>query len=368
MAKPLLDIRDLLRLSAIPGIGSNRIRTLISAFGSPGAVLDTAPRELIKIEGIEKKLASNIAHQQIPDSFLDDQLSRLNKSDGHIVTLWDDEYPEHLRRIFDPPAILFVTGTIEKCDKYSIALVGTRRPSPYGISVTEQFTKALTELGVTIVSGLARGIDTIAHQTAVRQEGRTLAVIGSGLDKIYPPENKKLAGRIEQNGAIISEFFMGTKPDPGNFPRRNRIISGISLGTLVIETTENGGAMITATSALDQNRELFAVPGSILDKNSIGTNMLIRDGHAKLVQSVDDIVAELEIQLKPLLKTPTLKPAPQLSVFEQTLYEVLSSMPMHIDEIIEQGGFSPSDTLVHLLGLEFKGMVRQLAGKLFIRT
>jgi DNA processing protein len=233
--------------------------------------------------------------------------------------------------------------------------------------MAERFAGALAEMGITIVSGLARGVDTIAHRTALQTDSRTLAVIGSGLDYIYPPENKKLAARIEQGGAVISEFFMGTKPDPGNFPRRNRIISGISLGTLVVETAENGGAMITASAALDQNRELFAVPGNITEKNSVGTNLLIRDGQAKLVQSVDDIVVELAMQLKPLVGSPAVKPLPQLTVFEQSVYETLEATPIQIDEIIERTGFSPSDTLVHLLGLEFKGMIRQLAGKYFVR-
>ena len=361
------NVRDLLRLSAIPGIGANRMRVLISRFGTSTAVLEAPARELIKVEGIDKKLASNIAHQKITEDFLDDQLSRLNKVDGRIVTIWDDEYPEYLRKIYDPPALLFVAGTIEKRDRFSIAIVGTRRPSAYGSTVTERFAGALAELGITIVSGLARGVDTVAHRTALQSDGRTLAVIGSGLDYIYPPENRRLATRIEQCGAIISEFFMGTKPDPGNFPRRNRIISGISLGTLVTETAENGGAMITASAALDQNRELFAVPGNITEKNSVGTNLLIRDGQAKLVHSIDDIIAELAVQLKPLVASPAAKPLPQLTIFEQNVYDRLDDTPIHIDEIIERTGFSPSDTLVHLLGLEFKGMVRQLAGKYFVR-
>jgi len=191
-------------------------------------------------------------------------------------------------------------------------------------------------------------------------------VIGSGIDIIYPAENKKLAEQIEENGAVVSEFFMGTKPDPGNFPRRNRIVSGMALGTLIVETGENGGAMITASTTLDQNRELFCIPGNITEKFSAGTNRLIRDGHAKLVQSVDDILEELKSSLRPILKSP--QPAPvTLTVFEQKILDLLVSNPSHIDDIAERSGLSIPDTLVNLLSLEFKGLVRQLAGKMFLR-
>jgi DNA processing protein len=366
--RPIIDIRDLLTLAAVPGIGANRLRILVAHFGSPTAVLGAAPRELIKVEGIDRKLASNIAHQRISSSYIDDQLSRLNKVNGRIITLWDDEYPHYLRKIFDPPPLLFVVGSIERPDQYSLAIVGTRHPSTYGKLMAERFAKDLCGSGISIVSGLARGIDTAAHQAALRAGGRTIAVIGSGIDIIYPPENKKLADHIEENGAIVSEFVMGTKPDPGNFPRRNRIISGMSLGTLVIETAENGGAMITASIALDQNRELFAVPGNITEKSSAGTNKLIRDGQAKLVQSVDDILLELQTPLKAILKNIPQKTVPQFSVFEQKIYDALSDEPIHIDQISDRTGLSSSDTLVQLLGLEFKGVVRQLAGKLFVRS
>jgi DNA processing protein len=233
-------------------------------------------------------------------------------------------------------------------DKFSIAVVGTRRPTPYGKITAERFARELCEKGLTIISGLARGIDTIAHTSAVNVNGRTVAVIGSGIDVIYPSENGPLASQIEMQGVIVSEFFMGTTPDPGNFPRRNRIISGMSLGTLVIETSEEGGAMITASTALDQNRELFAIPGHITEKYAAGTNSLIQDGHAKLVLKVEDIIEELEVALRPILKT-------------------IPPKPVHIDAVSEQSRLSPSDTLVNLLSLEFKGLIRQMAGKMFVK-
>ena len=362
-----IDVSDLLRLSAVPGVGAGRLRLLVAHFGSPTAVLAAAPRELIRVQGIDKKIASLIAHFKGGGEFVDEQLSLLNKVNGRIVTIWDDEYPEYLRKIYDPPPLMFVRGSIEPNDKYAIAIVGTRHPTTYGMLMAERFARELTEKGITIVSGLARGIDTIAHQTSVKLGGRTLAVIGSSIDIIYPAENKKLAAQIEENGAIVSEFVMGTKPDPGNFPRRNRIISGMSLGILIVETAENGGAMITASIALDQNRELFCVPGNITEKYSIGTNTLIRNGHAKLVQSVDDIIAELEASLRPILKESPARPLPQLTVFEQKIVDTLAYEPMHIDEVSERSALSMSDTLVNLLSLEFKGIVRQLAGKMFVK-
>ncbi len=221
--------------------------------------------------------------------------------------------------------------------------------------------------GLTVVSGLARGIDTAAHTAALKAGGRTLAVIGSGIDVIYPSENKRLAERISHKGAILSEYEMGAKPDAVNFPRRNRIISGLALGTLIVETTETGGAMITASTALDQNREVFAVPGPITENRSRGTNLLIKEGRAKLVEQVDDIVSELQTKLRPRLRTEEKKIEIPLSLFEKRLFDCLGSGPLHIDAIAAQTGLATSDALVNLLSLEFKGIVKQLPGKMFVR-
>jgi DNA processing protein len=217
---------------------------------------------------------------------------------------------------------------------------------------------------------LARGIDTLAHTSALKAGGRTIAIIGSGLDRIYPPENRSLAEKIIDQGVMISEYIMGAKPDAANFPKRNRLVSGISLGTVIIETDVNGGAMITATTALDQNREVFALPGNIGGKRSRGGNLLIKSGRAKLVESFDDIVAELQVRLRPILKdsdSMQQKPLPEMNLFEQTIFDVLSDEPCHIDAIAECANVSISDALVNLLNLEFKGMIKQLPGKMFIR-
>jgi len=361
------DVRDLLMLASVPGIGGNRLRQLIQHFGSPAAALAASPTELSRVDGLDKKLASAVHHNTLGPAFVDDQLSRLNKINGSIVTLWDDAYPALLSAIYDPPPILFVMGAFDPADRFAIGIVGTRHPTLYGRTMAEKFSADLTTAGITVVSGLARGVDTVAHTAALRNNGRTLAIIGSAIDMIYPRENEGLAARISENGAVVSEFFMGTKPDPGNFPRRNRIISGCSLGTLIVESAEDGGAMITASMALDQNRELCGIPGNINEKFSAGPNRLIRDGQAKCVTCVDDILVEFESVLGPLCSAIREKPHPQLTMFEQKLYDALDAAPVHVDAISEQASLSAADTLVTLLGLEFKGLVKQLPGKLFLK-
>jgi DNA processing protein len=299
------------------------------------------------------------------DKFAGEQLKRLNTIGGRIVTIWDKEYPELLRTIYDAPAYLYILGKIQSTDTRSLALVGTRHPTPYGQTVAERLTQDIAHHALTVVSGLARGIDTIVHSTALKCGARTIAVIGSGLDIPYPPENKKLMDRIAEEGAVVSEFAMGTKPDAPNFPRRNRIISGISLGTVVIESAEDGGALITATTALDQNREVFAVPGNITEHRSSGSNKLIREGRAKLITSAVDIFDELSSQLHlPFHQNES--SSRNLTPLEQTLLQLISSEPIHIDALSDQSNLATSDALVTLLSLEFKGLVRQLPGKLFV--
>jgi DNA processing protein len=363
----MISVRELLNLSSVPRIGPHKIRALIAHFKSPAKVFQASAHELINVPGIDKKLASNILHNTNGEMFADDQLKKLNKIGGRIVTLWDKEYPALLRKIYDPPALLFILGKLKETDSRSIALVGTRHPTHYGQSVTENITRDLAQHNITIVSGLARGIDTIAHLSALKYKTRTVAVIGSGLDMPYPPENKKLLDRISEEGAVISEFPMGTKPDAPNFPRRNRIISGFSLGTLVIESADDGGALITATTALDQNREVFAIPGNITEKRSSGTNKLIRDGRAKLVTCVQDIYDELALQLHLPFDQNNIQPLPDLTPAEQSILRLISDEPIQIDLLAEQAEVSSSEALVTLLSLEFKGIIRQLPGKLFVR-
>ena len=372
----MVSARDVLVLSQISHIGSQRLRVLISHFGDSSAVFKASARELATLDGFSKKLASHISHFVKSGKLVEAQklagkeLSKLNKCGGNIVTYWDERYPDALRKIYDPPSFLFSQGTLSDHDQCSLAIVGTRSPSEYGIAMAERFTRELAALDIVIVSGLARGIDTIVHTTALKHQGRTLAVIGSGLDVLYPPENRNLAGSISEHGAVMTEYRMGTKPDAGNFPRRNRIISGLSLGTLVVETDIGGGAMITANSALDQNREVFAIPGNINSKRSKGCHTLIKEGRAKLVETVDDILSELATKLRPFLKNtcPVEHKAPiELTLFEKSMYDLLSDTPMHIDAVAERTGNSIADTLVNLLSLEFKGIIKQLPGKMFVK-
>jgi DNA processing protein len=365
-----VDVKDILRLLTIPGIGSNRIRNLVNYFKDSSLIFDATPRELLKVEGIDKKLAMTIVEFKNNNlDFPDKQLSKADRAGARVITLWDDDYPEYLKKIYDPPVILFVRGNLVDNDKYSIAVVGTRRPTGYGRMMAERFASELVKKGLTIVSGFARGIDTIAHISAIKSGGRTIAVLGSGVDVIYPPENRKIVGDVISTGAIISEYPMGTKPDAGNFPRRNRIISGISVGTLIVETSLDGGAMITAEMALDQNREVFAIPGNIDKPKSSGTNYLIKESKAKLVQDVDDIISEIRHRIGPILREERKEEREvELNVFESKILEILSSdEPIHIDKIAEIAGLSVTDTLVYLLNLEFKDLVRQLPGKFFIK-
>ncbi len=364
----MINVRELLRLSSVPRIGPQKIRALVAHFKTPENVLHASARELIAVPGIDKKLASNILHHATEEKFADEQLKRLNKLGGRIVTIWDKEYPDLLRKIYDPPAFLFILGKIKETDSRSLALVGTRHPTPYGHSVAESLTHEIAQHSITVISGLARGVDTIVHSTALKYGTRTIAVIGSGLDVPYPPENKKLMEHIAEEGAVISEFPMGTKPDAPNFPRRNRIISGLSLGTIVVESAEDGGALITATTALDQDREVFAVPGNITEKRSSGPNKLIREGRAKLITNAQDIFDELASQLHLPFDQNNIKLQVDLTPTEQSLFQFLSDEPIHIDALSEKNEISTSDALVTLLSLEFKGIVRQLPGKLFVRS
>ncbi len=370
-----IQLQDLLVLASVPGIGPGRLRSLVSHFKDPASVARATVKELVAVEGIERRTAHAIANFYRDSGafqckrYVDDQLSRLNKIDGRAVTFWDKGYPDNLKKIYDPPPVLFVRGTLEEEDKYSIAIVGTRTPTPYGTHFAEKFAAELARFGIPIISGLARGIDTVAHAATIKAGGRTVAVIGSGIDVIYPPENKTLVDRMLPEGAIVSEYVMGTKPDAGNFPRRNRIISGIAIGTLIVETGVEGGAMITATTALDQNREVFAIPAALSDKRKSGTNALIKQGKATLVENVDDILAELGPRLKKLIAPAKFKEEtlPPLSLFEQQLFDAFPEDPIHIDALAERSRMSTADALVHLLSLEFKGIVRQLPGKMFTR-
>lgn len=360
-------------LNSIEGIGPLKILSLYSKLQSFENIFNANIRTLVKIEGINNTLASKIiAQKKNKELFrekLEAQLERLSRVNGNIMTFWDTDYPFLLKNIYYPPIILYTIGKFNEKDKFSIAIVGTRNPTLYGKLTAEKFSTELVDKSITIVSGLARGIDSVAHSTAIKTGGRTIAVIGSGLDVIYPPENKKLFGEICETGMIISEYELGAKPDAQNFPKRNRIISGLSLGSLIIETKLNGGAMQTAAYAIDQNREVFAVPGNINTPQAEGPNTLIQRNEAKLVTSADDILNELRIFEDKSTNVVIKKSKAEnldLNLFENKLLTFLNSEPIHIDDLAIKVSMSTSDCLVNLLTLEFKGLVKQLPGKMFI--
>ncbi|MFA5146150.1 MAG: DNA-processing protein DprA [Candidatus Omnitrophota bacterium] len=295
------------------------------------------------------------------------------------IRITDPEYPENLKNIYDPPKVLYVNGTLLPEDKLAVALVGSRRASPYGIETCEKLAYELAVRGVTVVSGMARGIDSAAHRGALMAGGRTVAVMGSGHDNIYPPENEELYGRIAGHGAVVTEFEDDVAPLPGNFPQRNRIISGLSLGVVVVEAARNSGALITANFALEQGRDVFAVPGKISSRTSAGANELIKDG-ARMAVSVDDIMEELSV---PDLKTLSGEAGPEkggaiarmtkaylynsLTDDERKIYRVLSDEPLYIDDIIAKARLVAPRASKALLGLQLKRMVKELPGKQFVK-
>ncbi|WKZ70432.1 MAG: DNA-processing protein DprA [Melioribacteraceae bacterium] len=368
-----MDLKNLSALSLllkIDGLGPSKILNLVSKFHSPSEIFAACKNELSQVSLISSTLARRIqlASNELLDhvKIFQQEIEQLNERGFKLITYFDSEYPAILKNIYSPPIFLFVWGKLMDDDKYSLAVVGTRRPTAYGRKIAEKISVELVENRITIVSGLARGIDSIAHKTALKNGGRTVAILGSGLDKIYPPENKDLAKEISENGAVISEFPLGTKPDAQNFPRRNRIISGLTLGSVIVETNINGGAMQTARLALDQNREVFAVPGNLESPQSEGTNELIKESRAKLITSAEDILVELDLKLKPILGKNIPKEKLDISLFEQNILDHLDNNPIHIDQLSQKLGCSTSDCLVNLLTLEFKGLVKQLPGKQFI--
>ena len=369
-----MDLQNLSALNTllkIDGLGPSKILNLISKFHSPFEIFSASKNELVQVNLISEVLAKRIqlAADRLEDNKKNtiEELDQITEKGFKLVTYFDPEYPKILRNIYLPPIILYQWGELIDQDKYALAVVGTRRPTTYGKRIAEKISTELSENHITIVSGLARGIDSIAHRSALKNGGRTIAIIGSGLDNIYPFENTDLAKEISKNGAVISEFPLGAKPDKQNFPRRNRIISGMSLGSIIIETNLNGGAMQTAAHALDQNREVFAIPGNLESPQSEGTNRLIQRGEAKLVKNAEDILVELDLKLKPIIGKNIPKPNIDLNMFEQKILDTLSNEPIQIDILASTLEYSTSDCLVNLLSLEFKGLVKQLPGKQFVR-
>jgi DNA processing protein len=360
--KPKLN--DVLLLLTIPNFGSGRIRRLFSVFESSEQIFKASSRKLMQVNGIDRKLIEQIKRGGNQRE-VDVQLELIKKHRINVLTIWDKKYPTLLRKTADPPLVLFYEGDLPESLPPCLAVVGTRTPTQYGKTVTEKLVGELIHNGIAIVSGLARGIDTVAHQAALNYGGKTIAVLGCGLDHIYPPENRKIYQSIQEKGVLFSEYFIGIGPDAVNFPRRNRIISGISLGVLIVEAGDKSGALITANYAVDQNREVFAVPGAINNPKSSGPHRLIQEG-AKLVHTVQDILDEIAPGLAQ--GQPAEKPIPaHLSPLDRTVLENLSTDPKHIDRLVLEMKQTPAVILSSLLNLELSGLVRQLSGKMFIR-
>jgi DNA processing protein len=356
-------------LKNVPGIGNHLFKRLIDRFGSPQAAMTAAPEALLAVEGVSRRVIDAMRASRPPEDAAT-EIDGVRKRGFRIVTLNDADYPALLREIPDPPPFLYVSGRLAAAER-CIAVVGSRNATPYGVATARQLCAELARLGLTVVSGMALGIDTAAHEGALGVRGRTVAVLGSGLNQIYPPENRRLAERIAAGGAVISEFALDNGPDAHHFPIRNRIISGMSCGTVVVEATRNSGSLITARLAAEQNREVFAVPGSVQSFKSMGTHTLIKQG-AKLVENAQDIICELGqfiMAPSPAAAAPDgaarIEQRWGLTAEEAQVFQALGPYPLHIDELLRRLAIDAGRLSAILLNLELKGAVLQLPGKLF---
>ena len=355
------DLRYWLGFNLVPGIGPIRLRALLDYFGDLSAAWHASPAQL-REAGLDRRSLDNLLKARATLS-LDRELEKVQRAGVQLLT-WDDEaYPRHLRNIYDPPPLLYVRGELRLEDDWAVAVVGTRHATVYGKEATRQLAGGLARNGITIVSGLARGIDAQAHRAALDAGGRTIAVLGCGVDIIYPPEHRHLAEEIIQHGALISEYALGTQPEGSNFPPRNRIISGLSLGVVIVEAGARSGALITADFAAEQGRDVFAVPGSIFQRRSEGCNRLIREGAIPAL-SVSDILEELNLTMvEQQAEVRAIVPATEM---ESRLLDHLSSEPMHVDELCRAVDLPISQVSSTLALMELKGMVRQVGGMNYV--
>ena len=377
-----------LALRLIPGLGTRKAGQLIERFRSPHAVFRASVTEL-EVTGVKAGVAQSIASGCSFEEAVEQQ-QKIIDAGAVVITIGDARYPELLRQIFDPPILLFARGDVELLHTICFAVVGTRRPTPYGLAVAERIAADLARAEMTIVSGMARGIDTAAHKGTLAASGRTVAVLGCGVDVVYPSENKRLAAEVAAKGLIISEFPMGSTAFPQNFPIRNRIISGLGVGLLVVEGAQYSGSSITAKLAMDQGREIFAIPGNVTSKASWGPNLLIKQG-AKLVQDWNDVIVELTPEVRrrliesgrkriasegldPVPATSDSAPAsvisgPEGEISRRVLRLLKIDSSIHLDELIESmDGCSASELIAALFELEMLGLVKQLPGKNFVRV
>jgi DNA processing protein len=364
-----------LALGLTPGLGPRMAGKLLQDFGSPEAIFNAS---LSALES--KRLPAAVAqaiHTRQSLSAASKELAQVQAVGCQLVT-WDEpNYPQRLREIYDPPPLLYVHGNVELLGRHAISVVGSRRPTPYGNQMAQRLAKDLAKCGLVIASGLARGIDSCAHKGALSSEtGATIGVLGCGIDVVYPKENKKIFEEITRRGAIITEFPMGTFPAPQNFPIRNRIIAGMSLGVLVVEGAQYSGSLITARLAMEFGREVYGVPGNATQPSSFGPNQLIKQG-AKLVTSWEDVIEELPTPVRSqLLPVETANSEERaklvhesLAPAERTLYDLLTEdESRHIDDMVELSGLTSSEVLAALFDLELKGVVRQLPGKQFLKV
>jgi DNA processing protein len=345
----------------VPSIGPAKIRALLDHFGDLERAWHADPNVLREI-GLDRRARENLIKMR-KTLDLDAKVSEVARQGLTFLTWEDDEYPALLREIYAPPPVIYVRGELRPEDEWAVAMVGTRRSTAYGRQAARLLSHDLSRNGVTVVSGLARGIDAESHRAALDAGGRTIAVLACGLDLIYPPEHRKLAHDIAENGALISDYPLGTRPEARNFPPRNRIISGLSLGTVVVEAGRKSGALITADFAVEQGREVLAVPGNIVSRTSEGCNRLIQNG-AKMVLNVDDILEELNLTM--IEQHVEVRAAVPTDETEAQLLELVSDAPTHIDEICQQVELPIQKVSSTLAMMELKGMVRQVGGMNYI--
>ncbi len=368
---PDAELRDLVCLTMVPGVGPRTFRALLEQFGTAGKVLSSPLSRLKEVPGVGLRLAARIADARRefdPDA----ELALCAQRGVRVLPSSDPAFPQPLKEIDDPPPLLYLRGTIEPVDALAIAIVGSRRCTTYGLRTAERLAQSLARVGLTVVSGLARGIDAAAHRGALKAGGRTIAVLANGLGAIYPPEHDDLAREISRAGAILSEMPMRQAPMAGLFPQRNRIISGLSLGVVVVEATPRSGSLVTVKHAMEQNREVFAVPGPVDSLPSRGCHRLIRDG-ARLVETVDDILEELgplAREVKPGPEAIAIRNPAELKLTEQerSLLGELDEMPKSVDELINKTRLTASQVMATLSVLEMRRLIHRVPGNLFVRT